>query len=148
MDGWTSRASPRQHCCAPQELMNTSAIHLLINKGARLCVLLLCCFTCFVFAQAEPTETIVNNGSPTNRVDVAIVGDGYTASQMDKYRTDVVNFVQAMFAQDPYREYQRYFNVHRVDVISNQSGADHPERGVFVDTAFDAAYNCSGTQRL
>ncbi|HKE56053.1 MAG TPA: M64 family metallopeptidase [Pyrinomonadaceae bacterium] len=99
-------------------------------------------------AHAETFETIVNNGPSSNRVDIAIMGDGYTASQMGKYQADVQQFVQAMFAQDPYREYQSYFNVHRIDVVSNQSGADHPERNSFVDTALDAAYNCNGTQRL
>lgn len=102
----------------------------------------------WVSVRAEPTETIINNGPPENRVDVAIVGDGYQLSEMSKFHSDVQAFVQAMFAQDPYREYQRYFNVHRVDVASNQSGADHPELNVFVDTAFDAAYHCGGTQRL
>lgn len=99
-------------------------------------------------ASAEPYETIINNGSPDNRVDIAVVGDGYTGSEMNKYYNNVQAFVQAMFAQDPYLEYQRYFNVHRIDVISSQSGADHPERNSFVNTAFDAAYNCGGTQRL
>lgn len=99
-------------------------------------------------AHAEPTEYIINNGPSENRVDIVVLGDGYTASEMQKYRTDAQQFLQAFFAQDPYREYQAYFNVIRVDVVSNQSGADHPERGSFVDTALDATYNCAGTQRL
>jgi len=128
--------------------MIRSVAQLRINHSARLCALLILIATPFASVQAEPAETIINNGPAANRVDVAIVGDGYTSSEIAKYRADVVQFVQAMFAQDPYSEYQRYFNVHRVDVTSNQSGADHPERGSFVDTAFDANYNCGGTQRL
>ena len=104
----------------------------------------------FTAAKAENYQTIVNNGSPQNRVDIAILGDGYTAAEMTKYQTDVQQFVQAMFAAEFYKEYQRFYNVHRVDVISNQSGADHSDRNppVFVDTALDAAYNCSNIQRL
>ncbi|HEX8131481.1 MAG TPA: M64 family metallopeptidase [Pyrinomonadaceae bacterium] len=98
-------------------------------------------------ASAEPFETIVNNGSPENRVDIAIMGDGYTAAEMDKYRSDIEQFVRLWFEQEPYKEYQRYFNVHRIDVVSAQSGADHPERGSFVNTAFNATYRCEGTQR-
>ncbi len=97
---------------------------------------------------AEPFETIVNNGDPQNRVDLVILGDGYTAAESQKFRSDVQTFVQGFFSQEPFREYQNYFNVHRIDVVSNQSGADHPERSFFVDTAFDAAYNCEGIQRL
>ena len=95
--------------------------------------------------------TIVQNGDAENRVDITILGDGYTIGEMDKYATDVEYVLQEFFDQEPFREYQRYFNVHRVDVISNESGADHPERDlpVFVDTVFDATYNCvEGIQRL
>jgi hypothetical protein len=95
---------------------------------------------------AEPVVTIVDNGDPTNRVDLVVLGDGYTAGEMSKYANDVQQFIQGLFAQDPFKEYQGFFNVHRVDVISNESGADHPELNppVFRDTAFDATYNCFG----
>ncbi|HYE14000.1 MAG TPA: M64 family metallopeptidase [Pyrinomonadaceae bacterium] len=99
-------------------------------------------------AAAEPVETIENNGDPFNRIDVVIVGDGYAAADMEKFRTDVQQFVLAMFDDEPLKEYRRYFNVHRVDVVSAQSGADHPENGSFRNTAFDATYNCSNIQRL
>ncbi|QQS40050.1 MAG: hypothetical protein IPM63_11830 [Acidobacteriota bacterium] len=103
-----------------------------------------------ITAFAEPYETIINNGDPVNRVDIAIVGDGYTAGEMTKYRNDVAQFVADWFAQQPYLKYSRYFNVHRIDVVSNESGADHPERNppVFVDTTFNATYNCGSIQRL
>jgi IgA peptidase M64 len=98
----------------------------------------------------EPVTTIRNNGDPANRLDLVILGDGYQASELGKYATDVENFIQSFFAQRPFDEYQHYFNVHRIDVTSNQSGADHPELSpqVLVDTAFDATYNCVGIQRL
>ncbi|GEM_PF-2096391 len=102
----------------------------------------------FIAARAEPFETIINNGSSDNRLDLAVLGDGYTAGELQKYRNDVQNFLQGFFAQEPFREYQRYLNVHRIDVTSSQSGADHPESNLFVNTALDATYNCSGIQRL
>lgn len=99
-------------------------------------------------AQAQSNvETILYNGTPLNRVDIAITGDGYTASELAKFRNDAALIANRIFDQDPYRAYKTYFNVHRVDVASNQSGADHPERQSFVDTAFDATYNCGGSQR-
>lgn len=98
----------------------------------------------------EPVTTIRNNGNPANRVDFVILGDGYRSTQLAKYQSDAEMAVQGFFAQQPYQEYQRYFNVHRVDVKSAQSGADHPERipPVIKSTFFDATYNCSGIQRL
>jgi hypothetical protein len=99
---------------------------------------------------AQSVVTVVNNGDPNNRIDITILGDGYTAGEMSKYAADVSTLVGSIFAQDPYLEYQNYYNIHRVDVASNESGVDHPERTppVFKNTAFDASYNCSGIQRL
>lgn len=99
-------------------------------------------------ALAEPVETIINNGDAGNRVDIAILGDGYTAAEMQKYRDDVQSLMTRFFNSDPFREYRNFFNVHRIDVVSSQSGADHPERSFFVNTALDATYNCQGVQRL
>jgi len=96
----------------------------------------------------EPVTTIRNSGDPANRVDVVVLGDGYTASELMKYSSDVESAISGFFTQEPFMEYQGYFNVHRVDVISNESGADHPEIGVNKDTAFDATYNCNGIQHL
>jgi IgA peptidase M64/List-Bact-rpt repeat protein len=99
-------------------------------------------------AGAEPVTTIRNNGDPANRIDIVVLGDGYAADQLAKFAGDAETAIQGLFAQDPWHEYQRYFNVHRVDVVSIDSGADHPESGVYKNTAFDATYNCAGIQRL
>jgi Ca2+-binding RTX toxin-like protein len=101
-------------------------------------------------ASGEPVTTIRNNGDSANRVDLVILGDGYTSTEMGKYATNVENAVQRFFAQEPFKEYQRYFNVRRVDVTSAESGADHPEDvpPISKDTAFDATYNCAGIERL
>jgi hypothetical protein len=117
----------------------------LITRAA-LCLLAVVCLA--RAAAAEPVQTIVNNGDPSNRVDIVILGDGYTAAEMSKYQSDIQQFVQLMFQQEPLKEYQRYFNVHRIDVVSAESGSDHPELGTSRNTAFDSGYNCSGIQRL
>jgi hypothetical protein len=102
------------------------------------------------WAFGEPVTVIRNNGSSANRVDLVILGDGYTSAELGKYAADVEQAAQGFFAQEPFKEYQKYFNVLRVDVTSAQSGADHPEDTppISRNTAFDATYNCSGIERL
>lgn len=119
-----------------------------VSYWALIIVLLILCLPQITLA--EPFETIVDNGSAANRVDITILGDGYTAAEMQKYRNDVQTLMAQFFNNDPFREYRSFFNVHRIDVISSQSGADHPERvpATFVNTALDATYDCNGTQRL
>ncbi len=97
---------------------------------------------------AEPVTTIINNGDSSNRVDIAVLGDGYTASDLSKYKTDVSNIFNRFFKEEPFLEYKTFFNVHRIDVTSAESGADHPNTQSFKNTAFDAAYDCNNMARL
>jgi IgA Peptidase M64 len=117
-----------------------------LKSWALVAVLLILCLP--QIAKAEPFETIIDNGSAANRVDIVILGDGYTSSQMEKYKNDVQNAMTLFFNNEPFHEYRNFFNVHRIDVVSSQSGADHPERALFVNTALDATYNCAQIQRL
>ncbi len=88
-------------------------------------------------AEGFPSETIVNNGPPREKVDLVFLGEGYTSSELTQYRDDVQRFTDYLFTQPPFSDYKSFFNVHRVDVVSSQSGIDDPCRGLFVDTAFD-----------
>jgi len=71
-----------------------------------------------------PVTTIIDNGPVSNRIDLVFVGDGYTASELGSYATHVQNIVSGYFAEEPMAAYAGYFNVHRVDVVSNESGVD------------------------
>jgi hypothetical protein len=99
---------------------------------------------------AAPATTVWNTGDPANRVDLAIIGDGYSPQDISQYATHVSQLLSAMVKQQPFTEYQRYFNVHRVDLVSPESGADHPELTppVFKNTALGATYNCAGISQL
>jgi hypothetical protein len=96
---------------------------------------------------AESVTIIRSNGPSANRVDLVVLGDGYTAAEMDKFAADVETFVLAVFNVEPFKEYSRYFNVLRVDVVSKESGADKPASGIYKDTALDAYYYCGQIQR-
>jgi len=93
--------------------------------------------------------TLVNNGPSSNRIDLVFVGDGYLASELGNYATHVDNAWNAFFSVEPLASYLPMFNVHRVDVISNESGVDNdPVQGILKDTAMDMGFWCSGIERL
>lgn len=68
--------------------------------------------------------TVVQNGEPANRLDVVIIGDGYTATQQGDFRDDVDRVVNAFRLTEPMSTYFRHFNFHRVVVVSPQDGTD------------------------
>ena len=102
-----------------------------------------------------PLTTIIDNGPSSNRVDIVFLGDGYTTVDIaaGKYANHINNYLNHMFSDslisDPFFRYRNYFNVHSVEVVSNQTGADVPPEGIFRDTALDASYYFDdSTERL
>lgn len=99
--------------------------------------------------------TLVNNGKSSNRVDVVFLGDGYTAIDLASgfYDNHISNYLTYWFSDSlntaPFFRYRNYFNIHKIDVLSRESGADIPPEGIFRETALDASYYFDGvTERL
>jgi hypothetical protein len=100
-----------------------------------------------------------DGGNSANRLDILIMGDGYTAAQQSQFISDASDLTTRFFNLTPYSDYQSYTNVLSLFTPSPQSGADHPPcsdpsklndplEGTFVDTAFDATYCAGSLQRL
>lgn len=93
--------------------------------------------------------TIMDHGPSSNRLDIVFVGDGYLASELDLYAAHVTLGLTNLMSQEPFLSYSTYFNAHRVDVISNESGVDNdPVPGILRDTALDMGFWCQGIERL
>ena len=119
-----------------------------MSRNICLLALLVASFISVRTTNAQSFNTVVNNGASSNRVDMIIIGDGYTANQIDTDFTNHVNGTINYFFNNslnaPLNRYAGFFNVHRVNVISNESGADKPLDNIFVDTALDASYSWGG----
>jgi len=85
--------------------------------------------------------TLVDNGPCENRIDLVFVGDGYTALQMGLYAQHVQTILNGMLQEPPLNRYASFFNVHVVEVISNQSGVDEIDNNIYRDTALDMAFD-------
>lgn len=99
-------------------------------------------------------DTTISNGPSRNRVDIVFAGDGYRSWEIaTTYPNHVRALTDYMFSGDllsePFGRYKNFFNVHRVNVVSAESGADDPSTNTFRNTALDASYLWDGvTQRL
>lgn len=111
----------------------------------------------------------VSSGDPSNRLDVLVVGDGYSSAQQAQFTTDAMLLHDSFFGLTPYHEYQSFVNWTTGFIASAQSGADHPPyqagcttssccadasangdplSGHFVSTAFNARFCTAQIQRL
>ncbi|WP_203258065.1 T9SS type A sorting domain-containing protein [Hyunsoonleella ulvae] len=99
-------------------------------------------------AQVFDIETIKISGDDNKRINLVILSEGYQASELSDFITDATTLTNEMFSESPFSEYADFFNVYAIKVPSNESGADHPTDGIFVDTYFNATYDSFGSPRL
>jgi hypothetical protein len=88
------------------------------------------------------TDKIIDNGPDSERWNLVIIGDGYRETELTTYHTDVDRFVSTLRATAPFDELSSAINIHRIDVVSDDGGADNPNvvPAVTVDTFFDAKF--------
>ncbi len=72
-------------------------------------------------------------GPPEERLNLIILGDGYTADEMDKFHADVDRNQNVQWSVEPFRSYRNYFNVYMLEIASGVSGIrcdpDNPKGG-------------------
>ncbi|GAA2089546.1 M64 family metallopeptidase [Actinomadura alba] len=61
-------------------------------------------------------------GDPAKRFNFVILGDGYTAADMPKFRADVDEHLSTLWAFEPWKTYRSYVNVYAVEIVSGESG--------------------------
>jgi hypothetical protein len=87
------------------------------------------------------------SGHPHNKVDVAIIAEGYTHQEEEKLQKDFERFAEVFFSQEPYKSYANRFNIYGVFNPSEESGCDEPRMGTFKNTALGATFNSLGSER-
>ncbi|MFE6973059.1 M64 family metallopeptidase [Streptomyces sp. NPDC057682] len=88
-------------------------------------------------------------GSSDDRLDVVIIGDGYTADEQDAFHAAAAAKWADITAVEPYASYQGLMNVWTVDAVSAESGiTGDPTADVTRNTALGSYFWCSETERL
>lgn len=97
---------------------------------------------------AATTTMLYQSGPSSNRMDIVLIGDGYTAAEMGKWATDAQKVANGLLADPLYAANKAGINIRRVDIASNQSGVDEPLRNITRDTALGMVVGCYGVDRL
>ncbi|MEV0783892.1 M64 family metallopeptidase [Streptomyces sp. NPDC050423] len=88
-------------------------------------------------------------GPSADRLDVVIIGDGYTAGQQDAFHTAAAAKWADITGIEPYASYQGLMNVWTVDAVSAESGiTGDPGTDVVKNTALGSYFWCEDTERL
>jgi hypothetical protein len=96
---------------------------------------------------ALPVWAVMKNGEPRDKVDLLLLGDGYTAAEMDKWHADARRLTELLFAASPFKERRSDFNVWAIDTPAAESGVSRPSDGVWRRSPIGAAYDAFGSER-
>ena len=96
---------------------------------------------------ATRVDTIFSHGDPESKVDLSIVGDGYSEAEYDKFVSDAKRAAGYLFAVEPFKKRMRDFNVRSVFAASPQSGVTDPYLGLRKDTALRCEYLAGELER-
>lgn len=84
---------------------------------------------------------LLKSGTPQEKIDVAIVAEGYTAEEMDMFYADAQTAMEAILKHEPFGQYRDRFNFVAVGLESHDSGVSVPGEGDWKDTALKAHFN-------
>ncbi len=91
--------------------------------------------------------SLLNNGPPADKVDLLVIGEGYTSAELPKFRESARRLVGALFAEEPFKSRQSDFNVWGLDLPSVDSGVSRPRAMMFRRTPLSLEYNIFDSER-
>jgi len=101
-------------------------------------------------ADASPPGTVwtvFENGPPQQKVDIVLVGEGYTAQELPKFHDDVARLVERLFSYEPFKSRRGDFNVRAIDLPAGESGVSRPHAGKYRRNPLSTQYSIFDSER-
>jgi hypothetical protein len=90
---------------------------------------------------------IEKHGDPAKKVDLLLLGDGYTAAERPKFEADARRLVSVLFATSPFKERRSDFNIWGLAPAARESGISRPSLGIHHASPVGATYDAFGSER-
>ena len=104
----------------------------------------------FVHRAAPDRQKVVaieKNGESEDRVDVLLLGDGYTSAEMDKFLKDARRLTEEFFRHEPFRTNRSRFNIWAMCSPALESGISRPSTGIYRANPVGSTYDAFGSER-
>jgi hypothetical protein len=96
---------------------------------------------------ANKVDVIMENGPASEKLDLVILGDGYTKAEMEKFRKDAKRLTDALFSAEPFKTRSKDFNVRLVETPSEMSGVTKPHHNIYKRTPLSVHYSSFDSER-
>lgn len=92
-------------------------------------------------------KMIVNHGKCPGRVNILLLPDGFTQSELSTFQSAASTFANALKSEPAYGSNWDYINVWTLDVASTDSGISDPDASVTKNTAFGTTFGNGDMRR-
>ncbi|MGN6182113.1 MAG: M64 family metallopeptidase [Thermoanaerobaculia bacterium] len=89
----------------------------------------------------------LDNGPASQKVDLLIIGEGYTEAEMPKLRKDVERLAAKLFATEPFKSRKSDFNVRVLELPATTSGVHRPRTNDNHRSVTGVQYNIFDSER-
>jgi hypothetical protein len=94
-----------------------------------------------------PLLRLQESGDPGGKVDLLILGDGYTAAEQSKFEKDARRLTELLFSTSPFKEHRGDFNVWGLCPAAPQPGISRPSSGIHRRSPLGASYDAFDSER-
>jgi hypothetical protein len=98
-------------------------------------------------AYRDDVVPILVSGDPAHKVDLLILGDGYTAAEQDAFVAKARDLTNVLFATSPFKERKGDFNVWALAPAAAESGVSRPSTHTYRDSPVGATYDAFRSER-
>jgi amino acid transporter len=96
---------------------------------------------------AGPLVRLHESGDPAARLDLLILGDGYTARERAKFERDAKRLSTTLLATSPFKERARDINIWGLAPAAAQSGISRPSQHIYRRSPIGAMYDAFDSER-
>lgn len=87
------------------------------------------------------TRMLLDCGDSKDKIDIAILAEGYTEGEMDIFFKDAESTVENLLRHEPFKSMKDRFNIVAVASPSEDSGVSVPREGLWKKTAVDSHFD-------
>lgn len=85
--------------------------------------------------QTVPVKIITKTVSPDKAIDIAVIAEGYTAKEQEKFYKDAQRLSENILSHEPFTKYKKRINIYAIAAPSEDSGISMPQDDDWKNTA-------------
>jgi IgA Peptidase M64/Peptidase M64 N-terminus len=94
-----------------------------------------------------PLYRIHGGGDPEKKLDLLILGDGYTVAERAKFQRDARKLSDTLLATEPFKSRRADINVWGLSPAAEESGVSRPSQGMYRRSPVGVTYDAFDTER-